>query len=127
MMRLLDTADLDFLRCQPGFTPRLASQLRAQRCQIFRGYLRCLNADFQRVCMAIKLLILQSRSDRPDLSFLLMRQQVIFATGMASVHIRLVLYRWGFCGVDVTGLVRMFDSMRLELTGLMPAAMPAGA
>ena len=43
MMRLLDGGDLEFLRSQPGFTPRMATKLRAQRCQIFRGYLRCLN------------------------------------------------------------------------------------
>src|SRR3954465_11639855 len=61
MMRLLDGGDLGFLKSQPGFTPRMAVKLRIQRCQIFRGYLRCLNGDFQRVCAAIKVLMLQSQ------------------------------------------------------------------
>src|SRR5579863_4743965 len=109
MMRLLDGGDVEFLRTQPGFTPTMVSRLRVQRCQIFRGYLRSLNSDFGRVCAAIKLVMLQSRHDRPDLAGALMRQQMQFAAGMFSVHFRLVLYRWGLCGVDVTSLVKIFD------------------
>ena len=127
MMRLLDGGDLEFLRSQPGFTPRMATKLRIQRCQIFRGYLRCLNGDFQKVCAAIKVLMLQSRHDRPDLASVLVQHQVMFVCGMAAVYCRLFLYRWGVCGVDVTSLVKNFDLMRLELRGLVPAAMPMGA
>jgi hypothetical protein len=127
MMRLLDSGDLEFLRSQPGFTPRMATKLRVQRCQIFRGYLRCLNGDFQRVCAAIKVLMLQSRHDRPDLASVLVQHQAMFACGMATVYFRLFLYRWGVCGVDVTSLVKMFDLMRLELRGLVPATLSVGA
>ena len=127
MMRLLDGSDLEFLRSQPGFTPRMASKLRTQRCQIFRGYLRCLSGDFQRVCAAIKILMLQSRQDRPDLASLLVQQQMSFACGMAMVQTRLFLYRWGLCRVDVTGLVKNFDLMRLELRSLVPATLTMGA
>src|SRR5579872_252732 len=66
MMRLLNGGDLEFLRTQPGFTSKMETKLRIQRCQIFRGYLRCLSSDFGRVCAAIKLVMLQSRHDRPD-------------------------------------------------------------
>jgi len=124
MMRLLDGADLDFLRSQPGFTPQAAAKLRIQRCQIFRGYLRSLSTDFGRINGAIKLLMLQSRRDRPDLATILMRQQLLFASGVLAVHVRLVFYRFGLCGVDVTDLVRIFDSMRLELRKLVPSALP---
>lgn len=127
MMRLLDSGDLEFLRSQPGFTPRMASKLRIQRCQIFRGYLRCLSGDFQRVCAAIKLLMLQSGHDRPDLAGVLVQHQMTFACGMAAVYCRLFLYRWGVCGVDVTSLVKNFDLMRLELRSLVPASLPMGA
>jgi hypothetical protein len=121
MMRLLDGGDLEFLRSQPGFTSRMAAKLRAQRCQIFRGYLRCLSADFARVCAALKVLMLQSRHDRPDLASVLVQHQVLFAWGVAIVYFRLFLYRWGVCGVDVTRLVGIFDLMRLELRSLVPA------
>jgi len=127
MMRLLDGADLEFLRSQPGVTPRMATNLRIQRCQIFRGYLRCLNGDFQRVCAAIKILMVQSRQDRPDLAGLLVQQQMRFACEMGLVYFRLVLYRWGVCGVDVTSLVKNFDLMRLELRSLVPATLTMGA
>ena len=127
MMRLLDGSDLEFLRSQPGFTPRMAAKLRVQRCQIFSGYLRCLNGDFQRICAAIKILMLQSRQDRPDLAGLLVQHQMMFACGMGMVYFRLFLYRWGLGGVDVTSLVKNFDRMRRELRGLVPAALSVGA
>lgn len=121
MMHLLDPEDLDFLRSQPGFTPQMAGRLRAQRSQIFRGYLRSLNQDFQQVVMAMKLILAYSTHDRPDLASTLIRQQVQFGLAMAGVQVRLFLYRWDLCGVDVKALVGMFDSMRLELQALVPA------
>jgi hypothetical protein len=125
MLRLLDERDLEFLRSQPGFSPRMEAKLRAQRCQIFRGYLCGLEADFRRVCTAVKLLMLQSQYDRPDLASVLIRHQASFAWGVATVNVRLVFYRWGFSGVDVSDLVKTFDTMRLELRSLAPSA--AGA
>jgi len=127
MLRLLDSADIEFLRSQPGYSAEMESKLRQQRCQVFRGYLRCLNSDFQRVCVALKMLMTQSEQDRPDLAGILMHQQFLFAIGMLSIHGRLLLYRWGICQVDVSGMVGIFDRMRAELCTLVPAAMPAGA
>jgi hypothetical protein len=127
MFRLLDGEDLEFLRSQPGFTPQMAAKLRVQRCQIFRGYLGCLSADFGRVSAALKVLMLQSRNDRPDLAAALVRHQTTFVLGMAMAHFRLILYRWGVCAVDVRSLVQIFDSMRLELRTLVPVAQPMGA
>jgi hypothetical protein len=126
-MRLLDSRDIEFLRSQAGFTPKMEAKLRAQRCQIFRGYLRCLDMDFQRVCMALKLVLLHSEQDRPDLSALLVHHRIMFATGLLATRFRLFLYRWGICTVDVTSLLRIFDVMRIELRTLVPAAMPVCA
>ena len=127
MMRLLDAEDVAFLRTQPGFTPAMAAKLRRQRSQIFSGYLRCLNSDFGRVCAAIKLVMLQSKYDRPDLATALIRHQAAFAAGMTMVYLRLFLYRWGVCSVDVSSLVKIFDVMRLELRTLVPSAVAMGA
>src|ERR1039457_62384 len=124
MMRLLDSGDIEFLRSQARFTPKLESKMRAQRCQIFRGYLRCLNMDFQRVCTALKLVLVQSQQDRPELSSVLLHNQFLFATGLLAVHFRLILYRWGICTVDADALMRIFDGMAFELRHLVPAAMP---
>ena len=46
MLRMLDGDDIEFLRSQPGFTPGMATKLRAQRTQIFRGYLKSLETRF---------------------------------------------------------------------------------
>jgi hypothetical protein len=122
MMHLLDTSDLELLRSQPGFTPAMAAKLRVERCQVFRGYLRSLRTDFQRVCAALKLLMLHSRYDRPDLASVLVHNQLMFEFGMVVVRFRLFLYRFGLCNVDVRGLVKIFDLMRLELRRMVPAA-----
>ena len=73
----------------------------------------------------MKVLMLQSQFDRPDLASVLVRHQVSFAWGVALVNARLIFYRWGFSGVDVSGLVKTFDVMRLELRSLAPSAMGA--
>jgi hypothetical protein len=122
MLHMLNGDDIEFLRSQPGFTPRMATKLRAQRTQIFRGYLKSLETDFIRVCSAIKLIMLQSQTDRPELAMALIRQQIAFACSMFGLRIRLQLYSWGICGVDVTQLVKLFDCMRLELHSLVPAS-----
>lgn len=122
MLRMLDGSDIAFLRSQPGFTPDMARKLRRQRTQIFRGYLRSLETDFGRVCAAIKLIMLQSTYDRPELAEALLRQQLTFACAMLSVRGRLFLYSRGISGVEVSKLVSIFDSMRLELRAMVPAA-----
>jgi len=127
MMRLLDGQDIAFLRSQPGFTPAMATHLRIQRCRVFRGYLRCLSADFSRVCTALRLVMLHSGLDRPDLASVLVHHQLMFACGLLLVQIRLVLYRWGIGTVDAVSLVKLFDLMRLELRNMVPMSQPANA
>jgi hypothetical protein len=127
MLRLLDSADIQFLRSQPGYTRQLEDKLRMQRCKVFHGYLRCLNTDFQRVATALKIVMAQSQQDRPDLASALIHQQVLFASGMLAIYFRLTLYRFGVCNVDVSNLVRIFDGMRVELCALVPSNMAACA
>src|SRR5713101_2222224 len=86
MLRLLDSADIEFLRSQPDYTREMETKLRIQRCQVFRGYLRSLTSDFERVCEALKIVMVQSDQDRPDLARILLHQEVLFATGMLGVH-----------------------------------------
>jgi hypothetical protein len=127
MARLLDSEDIKFLRSQPGYTRKMEARLRALRCQIFRGYLRCLNSDFQRVATALKIVMTQSQHDRPDLAAVLIHRQVQFALGMQAVRFRLVLFQFGIGGVDVAALLGTFDFMRLELGNMIPAAVESCA
>ena len=125
MLRLLDSTELDGLGSQPGATPEAAAKLRSQRCRMFRGYLRSLSTDFGRICGAIKLLMVHSENDRPDLAAILIRQQFLFACGLLNAYCRLALFRFGLGGVDVTSLIGIFDGMRIELRNMMPAASAA--
>jgi len=127
MVRLLDDQDIQFLRAQPGFTPAMAAKHRIQRSRIFRAYLDRLSGDFGRVSTALKLIMLHSGLDRPDLASVLLHHQLMFATGMICIQIRLFFYRWGIGTVDAASLVRLFDLMRLELRSLVPVTEPAGA
>jgi hypothetical protein len=127
MMRLLDNGDFDFIRSGLGFTARDLSQLRRDRCRIFREYLRLLHSDFHRVCFAIKLLMVQSQEDRPDLAAFLLRSQLAFAVGMARVQWRLLMFRFGLGNVDVASLLKLFDVARVELKSLVPSQLGANS
>jgi hypothetical protein len=127
MLRLLDNREIRFLKHQPGFTPRMAAKLRAERCRIFCGYLRCLKADFGRICTALKIVMVQSRYDRADLAAALLKSQVTFVLLVAAATCRAFLYRWGLASVDAHHLVQLFDHVRIELRTLVPAALPASA
>jgi len=120
MLRLLNSEDLEFLRSQPGFRPEMATRLRHQRCQIFRHYLKELNADFACICMALKMVMLQAEVDRPDLAAQLLRSQALFAGRMLSIQAQVAMYQVGIGRVEIGGLLNVFDGMRLELRSLVP-------
>jgi hypothetical protein len=126
MMRLLDREDFQFLSTQPGYTKELATKLRIQRCQIFRAYLRNLDADFNRICMALKGVLLHSDIDRPDLASTLIQHQLAFALRRMTIQFHVVLFRYDIGAVDVSALVQLFDGMRMELRTLVPAESMSG-
>ena len=95
LLRLLDEERFQFLRTQPDFTPKIAAKLRIQRCQLFHERLRHLKNDFKLICMALKVIIVESKHDRPDLAWALVRNQTTFASGIMMVRFQLVRYRYG--------------------------------
>ena len=95
LLRLLDEERFQFFRTEPDFTPKMATKLRIQRCQLFHERLRHLDNDFKLVCMALKVIIVESKHDRPDLAWALVRNQMTFAYGMMMVRFQLVRYRYG--------------------------------
>jgi phosphatidylserine/phosphatidylglycerophosphate/cardiolipin synthase-like enzyme len=120
MLRLLDGEDLEILRSQPDFSPERVREFRRDRCRIFREYLNRLNADFACVCMALKIVMLQSEMDRPELAENLFRHQVRFALGMVQVKARLLLFDLGIGTIQVEPLLSVFDNMRLQLRQMVP-------
>ena len=127
MLRLLDTSEFEFLRTQEGFTRELEERLRRQRVQAFRGYLRLLEADFDRISAALRVILAQSANDRPELATLVLQRRLSFAFGLIEVHCRLALFGLGWSSVDVSGLIQLFDGMCLDLHKLVPVSSPTSA
>ena len=128
MERLLSEDDVRFLKSEPGYEPGMEKALRAGRRRIFRSYLRTLGRDFNRLHLALRLMVLHAPRDNPELAKTLIKQKLIFTGGLALVHVRLSLYTLGWGGVDVRGLVRTLETMRAELQNVMmptPAAASA--
>jgi hypothetical protein len=126
MERLLRPEDFDFLASQPGYTRQIGRRLRSERRKVFRGYLRWMKRDFDHVCLALQLLMVNSMVDRPDLASVLVRQKAAFHMAMVAVEFRLLLHA---CGVDrmvdVRDLVGVLDALGGELRQLIPVATPA--
>src|SRR5580704_2868747 len=127
MERLLSDEDFCFLASQPGFNKKMLRRVRSERRKIFRGYLANLSRDFSLVGAALRLMIMYSSQDRPDLAGILYKQQALFAIGMLGVQWRLALDACGLGTVDVSGMVRAMENMRLELRQMIPAESAAAA
>jgi hypothetical protein len=121
MERLLSEEDIGFLASQPGFDKRMLRRIRSERRRVFRGYLACLSRDFSLVGTALRMMMMYSAQDRGDLAGILYKQQALFAFGMLAVQWRLVLHACGLGTVDVRGLVRAMEFMRMELRQMIPA------
>lgn len=127
MERLLDRREFEALASHPAFNHKMLRRFRAQRRRAFRGYLACLTRDYSRVCTAIKMVMVHSAQDRPDLAGLLMRQRVSFTFGLMTAHFRLALHGCGIGTVDVRELVAALGSVRFELNTLLLATQPTAA
>jgi len=121
MLRLLDPADEDFLKAQPGYEPGLCRQLRQAHRRILRSYLRNLGRDFGRLHCAARLLLPLMPEDRPDLAVALLRQSFRFWTNMAMVRVRLELHVLGIGSLDLRGLIQPAEWMQGQVAGFLPA------
>jgi hypothetical protein len=120
MLRLLAESDTKYLRSREGYTLKQAHKFRASRCEIIRGYLGWLESDFARIAMAIRILMVRSQQDRPDLAIILIRQKIAFHLGMMAIRMHLLVYRWGLTRVDPSTVMGAFDSLRIELRQMVP-------
>ena len=124
MERLLDDTDRQFLWSHPKFNQQEDKTFRAKRVKIFRGYMHQLSEDFNRICKALKLLMVQSRIDRPDLAGLLLKQQFTFSLAMMAVEVKLILYGFGCGGVSAKALMEPLTTVRAQLQALAAVADP---
>jgi hypothetical protein len=125
MTRLLDGADLDFLRKEAACGSDLAARWERSRRRIFRMYLRDLAEDFRRVHAEARALVAESPERYSALVGVLMRQQLTFWRALAAVELRLALNGLGAGPADVRGLVEAIEAIRAEMVRI--AAVPASA
>jgi hypothetical protein len=125
MMRLLSREGLEDLRSRPDYSRRMATEFRKERSRLFQEYLDAMSVDFERICIAIRLLLLNSRYDRPDLASTLIQSRVMFSLAMASLRMRVFFYTLGWCEGDASEVFRIFDAMRLELRNCVPSGAAA--
>jgi hypothetical protein len=122
MLRLLADEDFRFVAANP----HLKKKLRTQRCQLFRGYLRCLTRDCGSLLAGLRHAMVHSGVDRPDLAHVLIRSRFRFTMAVCNAEIRLVLYSAGIGRVDITGLVAALDALRAH-AGAFPLKSVAAA
>ena len=121
MERLLSEEDYRFLKAHRSCDQRIIRKLRVERWGIFRAYLSCMRRDFSRFEAAIRLYMVYSPEDRPDLAKALLKKRVTFTSRLVAVECRLVLHRFGLGTVDVRDLVGSVDSMHRQLGHLAVA------
>ena len=107
MQRLLSRRDLELVAGDKELT-RL---LRTQRYQVFRGYLRCLTKDFGALLGGVRLMMVESDVDRPDLAALLVRSKFTFALSLCRIEALLWLYKRGLATPDMSVLVEQLRAL----------------
>ena len=114
MLRLLSNDDLAFVSADS----KLQRTLRARRRDLFRGYLRCLTADYARLLAGVREVMVHSGVDRPDLARALAKNRVLFAIAICKVEFRLALHATGVGNVDISGLVDALEALRGQVSAL---------
>ena len=115
MGRLMAEEDLVFLKSQPGYRPEMGRRWKQERRRLFRSYLSELKADFRKLHAQARELVASSEADSAGLVQVLMKQQVTFLMATTALELRLALQRAGIGKVDVTPLIQLIESMRVDL------------
>ena len=123
MLRLLSERDANLLIGNPA----LRRTVRSQRCKLFRRYLTCLTRDYGYLLQGIRVAMVQSGVDRPDLARALAKNRIHFAWAICRIEYRLALYTVGVGRVDVSGLVLAFDTLREQMTAFTATPLAAVA
>lgn len=125
MAGLLNEADLDFLKSQPGFRPEMAKKFSRERRRIFRLYLQELAKDFHRLHAQARIVAASLPADHSPLIGMLIRQQIRFWYEMAAIEAKLS-FGWASVGaVQARGLIDAIASMHLELNRVSMSAAAA--
>lgn len=117
MVRLLADEDALFVSSNKA----MVRKLRTERRRIFRSYLDCLTKDYGRLLNGVRLSMVRSGVDRPDLAQALAKNQISFTIALCRIEFRLLLHQVGIGKVDVTGLVDAMDALCTQVSFLTQA------
>jgi hypothetical protein len=123
MEQLLDEADQNLVACAGD--REAEHKFRQQRVRILHGYMQQLAEDFNSICKATKVLMVNSEVDRPDIAGSLMKQQLLFSFLLMLVELKLIVFGFGWRGVDLSSLTRTLNGMRAQLQSLAAIAEPS--
>ena len=126
LRRLFDETDFKLVSALPQGA-KLVSRFRVNRIRICRGYIDGLAQDFSWASNVIKVLMIRSDIDRPDLAAILLRHRFVFTLALISLEYRLVLYRFGLNALNMSAFIEPFESLRTQLRGLAMAAQPVSS
>jgi hypothetical protein len=118
MLRLLSNDDLAFVSADS----KLQKALRANRRNLFRGYLRCLTRDYANLLAGVRQAMVQAATDRPDLARALAKNRMLFALAICKVEFRLALHATGACDVDISSLVEALETLGGQVRALSTAS-----
>ncbi|HVY91398.1 MAG TPA: hypothetical protein VHA14_01570 [Bryobacteraceae bacterium] len=74
--------------------PQRRKIAREERHERIRAYLRALTIDYGRLLHELRLIVVRSQTDRPELIHTLEKNRITFACAMCRIDLRLSLNRW---------------------------------
>ncbi len=107
MTRILRAEDFDFLRQQKGFEPGMESVLRRSRVRIFRKYLSEIRADFDRLQVIGKSMVVAGVAG-PEMMNKLFEEKLRFDRAYWMLQLQLLTFPYAPKSVDASGLVESF-------------------
>jgi hypothetical protein len=113
MLRLLVDEDIDLTSDE-----ETRAEILARRRKLFRKYLKDLTGDYGRLLAGIRLTMIQSGRDRPDLAKALLRHRALFAIALCRIEFRLRLHALGFGKDDLAGVVVAFNVLQRQVATL---------
>jgi hypothetical protein len=107
--------------------PRGRTIARAERHGYIRAYLRALANDYGQVLRELRLIVVQSQTDCPELIQILEKNRFTFAWLMCRIDLRLCLSQWEIGDVElltneVMTLVHGLQALQVRSTFLIDAA-----
>lgn len=120
--RLFSEDDFEFLASQSGYRPEMTRRLRKERKQIFRGYLKELVTDFNRLYNMATIAMIYSPEDRPGVASTLWKHRITFYFAVCAIECRLL---FGIRLASVADLVNAVEQMRQQARLFLPSPAPA--